>query len=195
VLFRSAQAAWEFKHSNPEKAADWTASATKIYSPALNSVFADAFYDVGWMQSPEAAAAPEPALDTGSAIAAQAEGSPAVEPSPIPDALVAANKQAEKSKSESSATSALVTNPPETGTQTTSVGETAAKPAVSASTQPAAAETGARKEEAPAAAVSGSSSVGSITATASPAEAAIAAASHPFAQEQNKQRCARRAHT
>ena len=72
-----AQAAWEFKHSNPEKAADWTASATKIYSPALNSVFADAFYDVGWMQSPEPAAAPEPALDTGSAIAAQAEGSPA----------------------------------------------------------------------------------------------------------------------
>ena len=108
-----AQAAWEFKHSNPEKAADWTASAKKIYSPALNSVFADAFYDVGWMQSPEAAAAPEPALDTGSAIAAQAEGSPAVEPSPIPDALVAANKQAEKSKGESSATSALATNPPE----------------------------------------------------------------------------------
>jgi hypothetical protein len=68
-----AQAAWEFKHSNPEKAADWTASATKIYSPALNSVLADAFYDVGWMQSPEAAAAPGPALDTASAIAAQAE--------------------------------------------------------------------------------------------------------------------------
>src|SRR6266511_5393235 len=71
-----AQAAWEFKHNNPEKAADWTASATKIYSPALNSVFADAFYDVGWMQSPEPAAAPEPALDTATAIAAQAEGSP-----------------------------------------------------------------------------------------------------------------------
>jgi Flp pilus assembly protein TadD len=170
-----AKAAWEFKHTNPEKAADWTASATKIYSPALNSVFADAFYDVGWMQSPEPAAAPAPALDTGSAIAAQAEGSPAVEPSPIPDALVAANKQAEKSKVESSATSALATNPPSTGTQTTSVGEATGEPAVSASTEPAAAETGARPEEAPPAAVSGSSSVGSITATASPAEAAIAA--------------------
>jgi Flp pilus assembly protein TadD len=171
-----AQAAWEFKHSNPEKAADWTASATKIYSPALNSVFADAFYDVGWMQSPEPAAAPEPALDTGSAIAAQAEGSPAVEPSPIPDALVAANKQAEKSKGESSATSALVTNPPGTGTQTMTVGEAAG--------EPAAAETGARKEEAPAAAVSGSSSVGSITATASPAEAAMAAAAPAGQNEQ-----------
>jgi Flp pilus assembly protein TadD len=164
-----AQAAWEFKHSNPEKAADWTASATKIYSPALNSVCADAFYDVGWMQSPEPAAAPEPALDTASAIAAQAEGSPAVEPSPIPDALVAANKQAEKSKAESSATSALATNPPSTGPQT--------------STEPVAAATGARPEEAPAAAVSESSSGGSITATASPAEAAMAA-SAPAGQDE-----------
>src|SRR5207253_10986837 len=64
-----AQAAWEFKHNNSEKAADWTASAKKIYSPALNSIFTDAFYDVGWMQSPEVAAAPAPAFDTASAIA------------------------------------------------------------------------------------------------------------------------------
>src|SRR5438874_5073716 len=75
-----AQAAWEFQHNNPEKASDWTASANKIYSSALNSVFADAFYDVGWMQRPAAATMPTPAFDT-----AQAEGSPAVEPSPIPD--------------------------------------------------------------------------------------------------------------
>ena len=179
-----AQAAWEFKHNNPEKAADWTASAKKIYSPALNSVFADAFYDVGWMQSPEPAAAPEPAADTGSAIAAQAEGSPAVEPSPIPDAVAAANKQAEKSKVESSATSALAANSPSTGTQTTSVGDATGEPAVSASTEPAAAETGTRPEEAPAAAVSGSSSVGSITATASPAEAAMAASAPAGQSEQ-----------
>ena len=175
-----AQAAWEFKHSNPEKAADWTASAQKIYSPALNSVFADAFYDVGWMQSPEPPAAPEPA----SAIAAQAEGSPAVEPSPIPDAVVAANKQAEKSKAESSAPSALATNPPSTGTQTTSIGEAAGEPAVSASTEPAAAETEAPPEEAPAAGVSGSSSVGSLTATASPAEAVMAASAPAGKNEQ-----------
>src|SRR5207249_2053901 len=77
-----AQAAWEFKHNNPEKAADWTASAKKIYTPALNNVFADAFYDVGWMQTPEIAVAPAPAFDSASAIASQAEGSPAVEPSP-----------------------------------------------------------------------------------------------------------------
>jgi tetratricopeptide (TPR) repeat protein len=162
-----AQAAWEFKHSNPEKAADWTASAKKIYSPALNSVFAEAFYDVGWMQSPE------PALDTGSAIAAQAEGSPAVEPSPIPDALAAANKQAEKSKGEPSASSAVATNPPASGTQTTSVAQTAEEPPLSASSEQATTETGVRPEEAAGAGVSGSASEGSITATASPAEAAM----------------------
>src|SRR5205814_157868 len=69
-----AQAAWEFQHNNAEKAADWATSANKIYSSALNSVFADAFYDVGWMQKPPAATMPTPAFDT-----AQAEGSPAAE--------------------------------------------------------------------------------------------------------------------
>jgi Flp pilus assembly protein TadD len=179
-----AQAAWEFKHSNPEKAADWTASAKKIYSPALNSVFAEAFYDVGWMQSPEPASASEPALDTGSAIAAQAEGSPAVEPSPIPDALAAANKQAEKSKGEPSASSAVATNPPDSGTQTTSVAQTGEEPPVPAATEQAATETGVRPEEAAGAGVSGSSSEGSITATASPAETAMVASAPAGQSEQ-----------
>src|SRR4029450_2817525 len=62
-----AQAAWEFKHNNPEKAADWTASATKIYSSALTRLCADAFYDVGWMQRPAAATMPTPAFDTAQA--------------------------------------------------------------------------------------------------------------------------------
>src|SRR5215813_3434734 len=88
-----AQAAWEFQHKNPEKAADWTASANKIYSSALNSVFADAFYDAGWVQRPPAATMPTPAFDT-----AQAEGSPAVEPSPIPDKAFAANTQTDSAK-------------------------------------------------------------------------------------------------
>src|SRR5207245_7690509 len=86
-----AQAAWEFQHNNPEKASDWTASANKIYSSALNSVFADAFYDVGWMQRPAAATMPTPAFDT-----AQAEGSPAVEPSPIPSTVLPANSQTDQ---------------------------------------------------------------------------------------------------
>src|SRR5438046_2566398 len=79
-----AQAAWEFKHSNPEKAADWTASAKKIYSQGLNNIFADALYDAGWMQAPEVASAP--AFEAGSLVA-ESGSAPAIEPSPIPDGV------------------------------------------------------------------------------------------------------------
>jgi Flp pilus assembly protein TadD len=89
-----AQAAWEYKHNNAQKAEDWTNSANKIYSPALNGVFADAFYDVGWLQKPAGTTAPAVAFDTNNVGASQTEGGPAVEPSPIPDKGVAANKQA-----------------------------------------------------------------------------------------------------
>ena len=88
-----AQAAWEYKHNNAQKAEDWTNSANKIYSPALNGVFADAFYDVGWLQRPEGTTAPAVAFDTSNVGTSQAEGGPAVEPSPIPDKGLAANKQ------------------------------------------------------------------------------------------------------
>src|SRR5215813_2414697 len=101
-----AQAAWEFQHKNPEKAADWAASANKIYSAALNSVFADAFYDVGWVPRPAAEPMQTPAFDT-----AQAEGSPAVEPSPIPDKVFAANNQGDTSKSEGLTLSTTLTAP------------------------------------------------------------------------------------
>src|SRR5260370_21614732 len=115
-----AQAAWEFKHNNPEKAADWTASAKRIYSPALNSVFADAFYDVGWMQGPEIAAAPAPALDTTSVIASQPEGgAPAIEPKPIPDSVAAANNRTAQSTTASSAFPAPAAKPPITHTEGT----------------------------------------------------------------------------
>jgi Flp pilus assembly protein TadD len=170
-----AQAAWEFKHNSPEKAADWTASAKKIYSPALNSVFADAFYDVGWMQSPEIAAAPGPAFDTGSVIASQTEGSPAIEPSPIPDTIVAANKQAERS----------AVNPPIPGMEATSPGATAEPPAIPASNESVAVGTGGKPEKVPAAPVSGSSSpVESTAAAASPAEAMIASSAPAGQNEQ-----------
>ncbi len=88
-----AQSAWEYKHNNPQKAEDWSNSANKIYSPALNSVFADAFYDVGWLQRPEGSTAPAVAFDSSNVTASQAEGGPAVEPSPIPDKIVAGNTQ------------------------------------------------------------------------------------------------------
>ena len=90
-----AQAAWEYKHNNAQKAEDWTNSANKIYSPALNSVFADAFYDVGWLQRPEGTTSPAVAFDTGNVATSQTDGGPAVEPSPIPDKGPAANKQGE----------------------------------------------------------------------------------------------------
>jgi len=114
-----AQAAWEFQHNNPEKAADWTGSANKIYSSALNSVFADAFYDVGWMQRPAAATMPTPAFDT-----AQAEGSPAVEPSPIPDKVFAANSQSDTSKGEGLALGSTM-NAPAAGLDIAGSGTTA----------------------------------------------------------------------
>jgi len=171
-----AQAAWEFKHNNPEKAADWTASATKIYSPALNSVFADAFYDVGWMKGPEAAPAPAPAFDTGSVIASQAESSPAVEPSPIPDSVFAANKQTDTSTGQSFASLAPATNSPVTGMESTSKAKgTAEQPPVSASNESVTSGSSRQPEEAPAGAVAGSSSgAGSTSVAAAPSEAPIA---------------------
>jgi tetratricopeptide (TPR) repeat protein len=88
-----AQAAWEFKHNNPNKATDWITSAKKIYSPALNLVFADSFYDLGWLQSPAVATSPAPAAEAATALAeAQTEASPAIEPSPIPGTSVAKGK-------------------------------------------------------------------------------------------------------
>jgi Flp pilus assembly protein TadD len=85
-----AQAAWEFKHNNATKATDWVASAKKIYSPALNGLFADSFYDLGWLTSPGLAGSPAPANEASAAMAAQSEASPAIEPSPIPGTTVAA---------------------------------------------------------------------------------------------------------
>src|SRR5213079_2163165 len=106
-----AQAAWEYKHNNAEKAADWAGSANKIYSPALNSVFADAFYDVGWIQRPEGSTAPALAFDTTNVGASQAEGGPAIEPSPIPDKVAAANKQGEVSSGETLSLGPTVNEP------------------------------------------------------------------------------------
>jgi hypothetical protein len=85
-----AQAAWEFKHNNASKATDWIASAKKIYSPALNGLFGDSFYDLGWIQSPGLAGSPAPANEAAAIMSAQSESSPAIEPSPIPGTTVSA---------------------------------------------------------------------------------------------------------
>src|SRR5437667_4047729 len=169
-----AQAAWEFQHNNPEKASDWTASANKIYSSALNSVFVDAFYDVGWMQRPAAAATmPTPAFDT-----AQAEGSPAVEPSPIPDKVFAAHSQSDTSKGEGLALGSTV-NAPGAGLDIAGTG-TAAQTSISASNE-SASGTGSQPEH-PASALSSAGS--ESTAAASPAESPQTS---PASTEQNDQ--------
>jgi Flp pilus assembly protein TadD len=84
-----AQAAWEFKHNNEAKANDWIVSAKKIYSPALNMVFADSFYDVGWLQPAQNVAA---APVTPSTELAKNETAPSIEPSPIPAPVLTLNK-------------------------------------------------------------------------------------------------------
>jgi Flp pilus assembly protein TadD len=111
-----AQAAWEYKHNNAQKAEDWTNSSNKIYSPALNGVFADAFYDVGWLQRPEGTTAPAVAFDAGNVATAQTDGGPAVEPSPIPDKVAAASKQG------GTLSLAPSTNAPDAGTELASAG-------------------------------------------------------------------------
>src|SRR5437868_455441 len=86
-----AQAAWEFKHNNAAKANDWIVSAKKIYSPALNMVFADSFYDVGWLQPAQNVAA-APAAPSRE-IAKNETAPPSIEPSPIPAPALTLNKQ------------------------------------------------------------------------------------------------------
>jgi tetratricopeptide (TPR) repeat protein len=120
-----AQAAWEFKHNNPNKGSDWIASAKKIYSPALNVIFVDSFYDLGWLESPAIAAAP--AAEAAAVMSsAQAESGPAIEPSPIPAVTLA------KAKPVKDVNTALVLAPPAssqaiTGMEATAAG-TPAKP-------------------------------------------------------------------
>ncbi|MEP7248198.1 MAG: tetratricopeptide repeat protein [Spartobacteria bacterium] len=65
-----AQAAWEFKHGKTSEGTDWVGSARKIYSPAMNVVFSDSFYDLGWLKKSE--------TDVGPATSAlaQAEAEP-----------------------------------------------------------------------------------------------------------------------
>ncbi len=79
-----AQAAWEFKHGRTEQGHDWVTSARKIYSPPLNMVFADSFYDLAWLEKP-ASEKPSPtsALAQAEAPAATGEATPAMRFGPV----------------------------------------------------------------------------------------------------------------
>src|SRR6266446_5564162 len=172
-----AQAAWEYKHNNPEKAADWASSANKIYSPALNGVFADAFYDVGWMKRPEGSTAPALAFDTTNVVAPQTEGGPAVEPSPI-----AANKQGEASKGETLALGPAAKEP-NAGMEIASADATAGQPTSASTESPA--ETSSQPQQS----VSESPPVGGeATTTAAQAVAAeTPQASSPSSEPNNQE--------
>ncbi len=128
-----AQAAWEFKHNNPNKATDWITSAKRIYSPALNVVFADAFYDLGWMQSPALAGSSAQAAEASTVMSVQTESSPAIEPSPIPG-TTASGKQAKEAAARSpaaagaAATPPVITLAPPIGSSGSSAAGTPAKP-------------------------------------------------------------------
>jgi Flp pilus assembly protein TadD len=175
-----AQAAWEYKHNNAQKGEDWTNSANKIYSPALNGVFADAFYDVGWLQRPEGTAAPAVPFDTTN-VASQAEGGPAVEPSPIPDRVFAASEPGEASNGEPLALAQAVQGQ-NTGMELASAHEIAKQPTTFGSSAPA-------EETSPAPEQPGSKSpaVGGDSTTASKAVGAETSQASPASNDQNNQ--------
>ncbi len=179
-----AQAAWEFKHNNPNKANDWIASARKIYSASLNGVFADAFYDVGWLETPAMRGSPAPATEAAAVMSAQTESSPAIEPSPIPGAAAALNKQAkEKTETLALASPAPVSSGMELGVVPApspggvASATLAASPAVVAGSESNAAGTPARPSDIPAVAEpSLSPTVETAVAAASPSASVIASA-------------------
>ena len=174
-----AQAAWEYKHNNAEKAQDWTNSANKIYSPALNSIFADAFYDVGWIQRPEGSAAAAVAFDTTNVVASQTEGGPAVEPSPI---AAAANKPGEASSGETLALGSAAKES-NAGTEIARADATAGQPTLASS------ESTAETSPQPQQLTSESPSVGgeSTTTAAQAAAADTPQAASASSNEQNNQ--------
>ncbi len=179
-----AQAAWEYKHNNGQKAEDWTNSANKIYSPALNSVFADAFYDVGWLQRPEGSTAPAVAFDSSNVTASQAEGGPAVEPSPIPDKVAAGSAQ--------SGTLSLAPgmNASDGGINLASTGATADQPGIGAATDGTsspAAETASQSASSSGETASSSPAAGSETTSAKVTSAETTTASAASSQTQSEQ--------
>ena len=127
-----AQAAWEFKHNNPTKANDWVTSARKIYPPALNGVFADSFFDLGWLQIPTPGTSPAPAL----ADAGSAEPAPSIEPTPLPAISLAKNDQPKASDPLTLAAPANSVVPGMEATTSSAAGSPAASIALTASSSP-----------------------------------------------------------
>lgn len=153
-----AQAAWEFKHNNAAKANEWVSSARKIYPPAMNVLFAQSFYDLGWLQNATAAPAQAP-VDV-----AKVDSTPSVEPTPIPGAALASNNAKQSSQKQAAATEkAASTENPVPGMEAT----TERSPV-------AVAQTADKSAPTPAASLSPSVET-PVAATASPADQRVAA--------------------
>jgi len=54
-VFYYAQAALALRHEDRQEAKSWMARAAKELSPQLNKLFAESFYEVGWLPKPEGA--------------------------------------------------------------------------------------------------------------------------------------------
>ncbi len=48
-----ANAAWEFAHEQPDEAKKWLGRADWTFGPDKCAMFADSFYELGWMKRPE----------------------------------------------------------------------------------------------------------------------------------------------
>ena len=120
---------------------------------------------------------PTPAFDT-----AQAEGSPAVEPSPIPDKVFAANSQSETSKSEGLALGSTMTAP-SAGLDIAGTGSTTGQTSISSSND-SASGTGAQPDQQPTSALPAGGSDSTAAAAAAPAESPQTS---PVSTEQNDQ--------
>ncbi len=55
--FSLAQAALAFRHKNRREAESWMAKAEQQFSPDIYRLYAESFYEVGWLKKPEGAAA------------------------------------------------------------------------------------------------------------------------------------------
>jgi tetratricopeptide (TPR) repeat protein len=166
-----AEAAWEFKHDNADKANDWITSARKIYPSASNAQYAAGFYDLGWLKNAMAVSSPSPTASVGAAAVAstQTESSvPAIEPSPIPGVEV---------KTEEGTQLALAQTPsPRPKASEAVVNPTLAEVIVS---NAKAAGTPARPEDIPAAPAETGISVESPSASATPSPAVALATAAP----------------
>jgi tetratricopeptide (TPR) repeat protein len=169
-----AEAAWEFKHDNADKANDWITSARKIYPSASNGQYAAGFYDLGWLKSAMAVSSPTPTASVGAAAVAtaQTESSvPAIEPSPIPGMEVKAEEGTQLALAQTPAPS-----PAEPKASEALVNPTLAEVIVS---NAKATGTPASPEDLPAAAAATGISVESPSANATPAPAIALATPAP----------------